>query len=280
MFYHNCGGNCPDWLSTTNHCTWSGITCDANHRITKIELANRQLSGTISEDLATITNLLELDLTINDFTGAIPTPVCDRSTSGQLTLSGDATNCPNVFDATTGLYGEGCCDNVNFLDYFIEATYGNESCEGLVGIDSNVCTFMQSRSNHDHIYNWNWLQERVSLATLYFNNCGSSCSGWLSSTSHCEWPGVTCDGDNAVVGIDLSNQQLGGAYPEVVSSLSKLSILDLSQNNLLGGVPAAVCDRSTSGVLTLSGDATNCPNLYNATSGEYLNGCCDTVIIS
>lgn len=96
-------------------------------------------------------------------------------------------------------------------------------------------------------------------------------------TNHCSWSGVVCNTDNQIISLDLSGQTLSGPYPTDMNSLDLMTSLNLSGNNLLGQVPNIICEKSESNALSLVGDAQNCPNPYNATSGEYLDGCCDTV---
>ncbi len=58
------------WLRDIKPCGWSGITC-GNGRITKIDLEENQLSGSIP-DLSALTDLKRLDLRNNQLSGSIP----------------------------------------------------------------------------------------------------------------------------------------------------------------------------------------------------------------
>ena len=51
---------------------WSFVTCDSEKNITKIDLRNQQLDGTISPAFASITALQFLNLNDNNLTGFIP----------------------------------------------------------------------------------------------------------------------------------------------------------------------------------------------------------------
>lgn len=63
---------------------------------------------------------------------------------------------------------------------------------------------------------------------------------WLSKLSVCEWYGVECEkimGNDAVVHLNLYNNQLQGSIPIELQSLKYLVLLDLSNNKLSGSIP-------------------------------------------
>jgi len=53
------------WISDVDECTWEGVACDSQGRVTGILLPKRALSGNLPIELAMITTLQELDLTSN-----------------------------------------------------------------------------------------------------------------------------------------------------------------------------------------------------------------------
>ncbi len=57
----------------------------------------------------------------------------------------------------------------------------------------------------------------------------------MSDLDHCEWFGISCDGEGYVTKVELSNNNLVGKFPaDSVASFYKLQKLDLSNNNLSG----------------------------------------------
>ena len=60
------------WLVDQFPCQWQGVTC-ANGHVTAIYLPNNNLSGTIPSALATLPQLVHLNLALNQLSGAIPT---------------------------------------------------------------------------------------------------------------------------------------------------------------------------------------------------------------
>eukprot|EP00252_Welwitschia_mirabilis_P011585 TRINITY_DN25873_c0_g1_i1.p1 TRINITY_DN25873_c0_g1~~TRINITY_DN25873_c0_g1_i1.p1 ORF type:complete len:224 (-),score=13.60 TRINITY_DN25873_c0_g1_i1:103-747(-) len=53
-------------------CTWFHVTCDSQSRVTRLDLGNARLSGTLAPELGTLTHLEYLELYKNRITGSIP----------------------------------------------------------------------------------------------------------------------------------------------------------------------------------------------------------------
>ncbi|XP_074276480.1 uncharacterized protein LOC141600193 [Silene latifolia] len=63
---------------------------------------------------------------------------------------------------------------------------------------------------------------------------------WNSTTSHCLWHGVYCDGSEAVTGILLGNQNIMGKIPTSICDLKNLTTLDVSNNSILSTFPTFI----------------------------------------
>lgn len=62
---------------------------------------------------------------------------------------------------------------------------------------------------------------------------------WIpESSSHCNWPGISCNNISRVTGVDLSSINISGDIYGNFSALTALTSLDLSGNSLNGPVPA------------------------------------------
>jgi len=105
--------------------------------------------------------------------------------------------------------------------------------------------------------NTNELLQRYVLAVLFFSTTAlpfqawKNSSGWLSTASHCNWFGVTCDNANnaLVVALKLPNNNLVG--PALSSELlagfgSQLVDLDFRDNQIRGSLPAEYLNSLTS----------------------------------
>ncbi len=116
---------------------------------------------------------------------------------------------------------------------------------------------------------------------MYLNDGGNNwlnSNGWLGSSNHCSWAGITCSSLNRVTQVNLQGNQLSGPMPTDLSTLGSLETLYVSGNSLIGMFPNDICNQSTSNYLYINGDAVNCSNDYNELLGEYRRGCCDVVV--
>ena len=164
------------WLGSSNHCAWEDVTCSALFGVEQLAIQNNQLSGAFPTDLYNLGNLTTFSTAANSLVGTIPDDVCDKSTSDELFITADSTNCPNDFDSTIGVYLEGCCDSILidvdlYLSEFATAVLGDSDCANLAGTESNVCDYMTNKANHDIFASgypsdftgdvWAWLKVRV-----------------------------------------------------------------------------------------------------------------------
>ena len=118
---------------------------------------------------------------------------------------------------------------------------------------------------------------------MYLNDGGASWttqSGWQESGDHCEWEGVMCSAALEVEALTLDANALIGPYPTDLGNLNKLANLYTASNALTGTIPDDVCTKSTSDELFISADAMNCPNDFDTSIGQYLAGCCDSVLVN
>ena len=75
-FYASADGanwvNNGNWLSEVPVSGWHGVRTDITGRVVRLDLHDNGLSGTISAQLASLTNLTSLDLSNNQLSGEIP----------------------------------------------------------------------------------------------------------------------------------------------------------------------------------------------------------------
>ena len=92
--YHATGG--PGWTTNTNWKTsaslgeWYGVTTDAAGRVTRLELGDNGLVGTIPPALGSLESLERLDLSSNELFGAIPSALGSPVNLASLDLSENA----------------------------------------------------------------------------------------------------------------------------------------------------------------------------------------------
>ncbi len=65
-----------NWLEPTcDVCTWYGVTCNSNDRVTRLDLSGNNLSGELPGDIGGLTQLESLRLASNNLTGEIPATI-------------------------------------------------------------------------------------------------------------------------------------------------------------------------------------------------------------
>lgn len=83
-----------------------------------------------------------------------------------------------------------------------------------------------------------------SLLRLYTSTNGDNWtnkSGWRVSSTPCDdWYGVTCDGSDNVIAVELQSNNLTGSIPIEIGNLTSLVTLDISQNALTGSIPPQI----------------------------------------
>ncbi|WPT13198.1 Leucine-rich repeat receptor-like serine/threonine-protein kinase BAM2 [Picochlorum sp. SENEW3] len=80
---------------------------------------------------------------------------------------------------------------------------------------------------------------------------------WSPSTDVCTWEGITCNGANQVITIDLQNKGLQGQLPldeSLWSNLNTLQNINLAQNAISGFVPPQISNVDALEYLSFSGN--------------------------
>ena len=112
---------------------------------------------------------------------------------------------------------------------------------------------------------------------MYLNNGGSY---WNGSGNHCSWDEVECNDTFEIEALRVSSDNLSGSFPTDLSSLGQLHTLQIQGNSMTGTIPDDVCTSSIAGSINITADAMNCPNDFDTSSGLYLAGCCDSVLVN
>jgi len=185
--------------------------------IDALDLSNNQLAGNVP-DFSALDDLVALNLSRNDLTGAVPSGTCLYE---NLYITADNKNCPNYLVPASGEYSSGCCDEVVIdVDYYLTqfATYqfGDSDCDNLAGSEISVCTYMSDKDNHDIFLSgyptdfagdvWDWLKARKALVEKYSDEDGANWAnniGWLGSSNHCSWYGITCDASFVITNMSV-----------------------------------------------------------------------------
>ncbi|KAG5577133.1 hypothetical protein H5410_057267 [Solanum commersonii] len=219
--------------------SYTGIFGELPHSIGTLNILNLegcQFSGSIGN----LTQITELILSLNHFTGHIPSKL-KHLTNLHLSSNSFSGEISDVFSNLQGL---------RFLDLFN---------------NSFICSFPSSISNLTHFQrldlssnslsspfpnNASNLQKLTQL-DLYDNVLNGTIPSWLfslhllrpfSSLSKNQFSGLPDElkTNPALIKLDLSNNQLSGSVPQSLVNLTYLYTLDLSSNNITGPFPASI----------------------------------------
>jgi hypothetical protein len=94
----------PTWLSSSDHCSWSGVTCDSDEKVKSLVLNDLGLAGAYPASLNNLSALHTLTTDGNFLTGPISTDVCSKT---GIVITGDELNCVQSVP--------GCCANVRLV---------------------------------------------------------------------------------------------------------------------------------------------------------------------
>lgn len=99
------GDAIPGWTEATPPCSWLGITCGPDGRVTSVDLSNLGLSGTIPPALGNLQELEVLRLGGNRLTGTVPAALANAALLQRLELQSNLLTGlePNVLTGLTSL---------------------------------------------------------------------------------------------------------------------------------------------------------------------------------
>jgi hypothetical protein len=137
----------PTWLTTGDHCTWAGVTCNADKQVTSLVLEDLSLTGTYPSTLNKLSALASLTTNGNKLTTNMSNDICSMP---GIQIVADETNCPNNVGTS------GCCAAVRLVEpspYLYMFTNGHADCDSASpSFESGVCSFMKSNSNHADVF--------------------------------------------------------------------------------------------------------------------------------
>uniref|UniRef100_A0A0D9VCD8 non-specific serine/threonine protein kinase n=1 Tax=Leersia perrieri TaxID=77586 RepID=A0A0D9VCD8_9ORYZ len=244
----NDGGLAVSWQNDTNCCTWEGITCSADMKITEVSLASKGLEGHISPSLGNLSGLLHLNLSHNSLSGELPLEQFISSSIVILDVSFNRLNGAlhefsaqntiqslQVLNISSNLFtGQFPSTIWKVMNNLVALNVSNNSFTG------KVSSFFCSSAPY------------ITELDLSFNQFGGSVPRDIGNCSmlrvlkggHNNFNGALPDelfNASLLEYLSFPNNGLNGVLHDAnIIKLSKLSVLDLRQNVLRGNIPKSI----------------------------------------
>ncbi|WP_420442291.1 hypothetical protein [Candidatus Palauibacter sp.] len=223
------GGNwdrADGWLEDGAPENWYGIEADSLGRVTTVDLSNNGLVGTVPAELADLSRLEVLNLRENELTGPLPAAI------------GNLRSLETLYIDENGLTGTIPSSFLRLEN--IETFYWREN-GGLCA--PGTTAFEEWRGDRDVLGPRCNDADLDALERFHAGTHGGNwdrADGWLEDGAPENWYGIEADSLGRVTTVDLSNNGLVGTVPAELADLSRLEVLNLRENELTGPLPAAI----------------------------------------
>ncbi|KAF5201449.1 Leucine-rich repeat receptor-like protein kinase pxl1 [Thalictrum thalictroides] len=198
------------------HCNWTGVWCNSNGAVEKLELSHMNLSGRVSEDIQQLHSLTVLNICCNEFSSSLP-----KST---FTL----THLKN-FDVSQNYFVGDFPSSIGRVEGLISINASSNNFSGFLPKELGNLTKLESLDFRGSFFEGPIPTSFKNLLNLKYlglagNNLTGRIPGELGQLSSLET-------------IILGYNEFEGRIPVEFGNLSNLQYLDLALGNLEGPIP-------------------------------------------
>uniref|UniRef100_O65440-2 Isoform 2 of Leucine-rich repeat receptor-like serine/threonine-protein kinase BAM3 n=1 Tax=Arabidopsis thaliana TaxID=3702 RepID=O65440-2 len=248
--------NIPNFNSL---CSWTGVSCDnLNQSITRLDLSNLNISGTISPEISRLSpSLVFLDISSNSFSGELPKEIYELSGLEVLNISS------NVFEGELETRGFSQMTQLVTLDAY------DNSFNGSLPLSLTTLTRLEHLDLGGNYFDGEIPRSYGSFLSLKFLSLsGNDLRGRIPNelaniTTLVQLylgyyndyrGGIPADFGRLInlVHLDLANCSLKGSIPAELGNLKNLEVLFLQTNELTGSVPRELGNMTSLKTLDLS----------------------------
>ncbi|KAJ1256515.1 hypothetical protein BS78_K013000 [Paspalum vaginatum] len=243
------------WNDSTHYCSWEGILCSIKHphRVTSLNLTNRQLVGQISPSLGNLTFLKVLILSANSFTGDIPQSLGrlhrlqilklnDNTLQGGIPTLANCSEIKELWLSKNQLAGQIPADLPTSLQKVILTA---NNLTGTIPASLANITMLKNLTCMNNNIEGNIPDEFARLQGLQQLHFGKN---KLSG----RFPQLVLNLSNLVVFSVASNDLSGDVPPNLGGSLHNLKYLSIGGNFFHGHIPSSITNASELNILDMS----------------------------
>nr|XP_043632980.1 receptor protein kinase CLAVATA1-like [Erigeron canadensis] len=206
--------------SNISHCSFSGVSCDENSRVTSLNISNTPLSGTIPKEIGILNKLVNLTLVSNNLTGELPLEMSNLTMIRFIDLSS------NLF---TGEIPGVVVAGMTKLEAF--DVYDN-NFSGKLPVEFAKLKNLRTLSLRGNIFHGEIPDEysefpNLKMLDLAGNDLSGRIPGSLSNIS-------------TLKELFLGYTSFEGRLPKEFGSFKTLQLLDLAFCNLSGQIPGSL----------------------------------------
>ncbi|KAK8557612.1 hypothetical protein V6N13_007970 [Hibiscus sabdariffa] len=204
-------------LKDSAQCNWTGVWCNSDGSVEKLDLSRMNLSGRVSDDIGNLKSLRSLNLCCNELSSLLPISMSNLTSLDSIDVS------QNLFAGSFPL-GLGRASGLTFLN----ASSNNFS--GILPEDLGNATSLEILDLRGSFFQGSIPKSFKNLQKLKFlglsgNNLTDRIPGELGELSSMET-------------IILGYNEFQGGIPAEFGNLTNLKYLDLAVGNLSGEIPA------------------------------------------
>ncbi|XWS36500.1 hypothetical protein CRYUN_Cryun20dG0090000 [Craigia yunnanensis] len=230
-------------LKYSAHCNWTGVWCNSDGEVEKLDLSHMNLSGRVSDDIQRLKSLCSLNLCCNELSSILPKSVSNLTSLNSIDVSQNlfTGNFPVGFGRASGLTLLNASSNN--LSGILPKDLGNAT--SLETLDLRGSFFQipgelgQLSSLETIILGYNEFEGEIQIE---FGN--------LSSLKYLDLAVGNLSGEiPAELGrlklletVFLYKNNFEGKIPPSIGNITSLQLLDLSDNNLSGEIPAEIAE--------------------------------------
>ncbi|KAK6940604.1 Leucine-rich repeat [Dillenia turbinata] len=255
-------GILQDWKFQVNgisndssHCSWSGVSCNADGFVEKLDLSRMNLSGEVSDEIQKLQSLVSLNLCCNEFSSTLPKSITNLISLKSIDVSQNffEGDLPKGFGSIAGLTLVNVSGN-NFSG-FIPDDIGNLSLLETLDVRGSFFQGSIPRS-FKNLQNLKFLGlSGNNLTGLIPPELGQLSALESIILGYNEFEGeipVEFGNLTNLKYLDLAVGNLGGEIPAELGRLKQLNTLFLYKNNFEGKIPSTIGNLTLLTLLDLS----------------------------